>query len=181
MKWGRVVGVDDGYFERGKDTRAPLILTIMKGTVVEGFRFGWATVDGDDATERIESLLKDLHEQVSAVFLYGTIFAGTNVVSLPDLHKKLKKPIIAVVDEEPRGELIEKAFRVYGNIEMLKRYKSNPPMERINTRRGTLFVSYAGAEKGEVLRTIELYQLSSKIPEPLRLSHLIGRALGRWI
>jgi endonuclease V-like protein UPF0215 family len=181
MKWGRVVGVDDGYFERNKDKLAPLVATIMKKDIIEGFRFGWVSIDGTDATESILDLISDLKDQVSALFLYGTIFGGTNVVSLNDLHETLKRPVVAVVDEKPSEYLVRKALRIYGSPISLKTYNQNPIMERLDTRRGPIYVSYVGINRGEVLRLVELYQRAGKVPEPLRVSHLIGREMGRWI
>ena len=181
MKVGRVIGIDDGYFERGRDERAPLVATIMKGSVIEGFRFGWAAVDGSDATKRIIDLVRVYKEQVSAVFLYGTIFAGTNVVSLEDVFYSLEKPVIAVADERPDDRLVTASLRRYGREESLRVYHANPPMRELKTKRGVLYVSYLGASEGDVLRIVEHYQLVGKIPEPLRISHLIGREVGRWV
>ncbi len=181
MKLGRVVGIDDGYFERSRDRKAPLVITIMKSSVIEGFIFSWLDVDGTNATSIILDALAPIKEQISAVFLYGTIFAGTNVVSMNELYNNLKKPIIAIADEKPDNRLIERAFRVFGSEISWKIYTENPSMMELKTKRGILYVSSVGASRKEVLRIVEHYQLSSKIPEPIRISHLVGKAVGRWI
>lgn len=180
MKLGRAVGIDDGFFERGKDERAPLVATIMKGEVIEGFRFGWITVDGADVTDEIINLLTD-REQFSILFLSGTIFGGTNVVDMNRLFSHLQKPVVAVVDEVPEEEKILYSLKVYGRPESLEIYKRNPKMVLLRTRRGTLYASAVGASMGEVRKAIERYQFAGKLPEPLRISHLLGREVGRWI
>ncbi len=180
MKIGRVVGIDDGFFERGKDRRAPLVLTVMKSSVIEGFRFGWVTVDGDDATDSILDILPDT-SQISAVFLSGTIFGGTNVVDLEELYEAVKKPIVAVVEDPPEEGKILKSLSTHGTPSSVERYRRNPSMRPLETRRGILYVSFVGLTMGECKRLVEAYQFAGKLPEPLRISHLLGREVGRWI
>ncbi len=181
MKVGRAAGVDDGFFERGKDRVAPLVATIMKSGVVEAFRFNWVEVDGTDATERVLELLGVYQEQLGVLFTDGTIFGGSNVVDLYSLHKELRAPVIAVSGDVPDEEKVVSSLLRYGGEEAVKRYRENPPLEPLETRRGTLYVASVGVSLGEARRAIEAYQLSSKIPEPLRISHLIGREVGRWV
>ncbi|NPA86932.1 MAG: DUF99 family protein [Candidatus Diapherotrites archaeon] len=179
MKWGRVIGFDDGYFQRGRDPCAPLVGTVMKGPVVESFRLGAISVDGDDAEEAFLSLLPD-PEQFTAIFLYGNIFGGTNVVDPRRLHELTGLPVVSVVEDPPRMDLIERSFRDRERHAAFKKLLRIPLPEPLQTRRGILHVSFAGLSRGEAKRLIELYQMSSKVPEPLRLSHLIGREVGRW-
>ena len=180
MKIGRVVGVDDGFFERGKDKRAPLVLTIMKGPIIEGFRLGWVTVDGDDATDSIYNLLPD-PSQISAVLLSGTIFGGSNVVDLAELFQRVGKPVVAVVEDPPEEGKVLRSLSIHGTPSSVRTYQRNPPMKPLETPRGTLYVSFVGIDRGECRRLLESYQIAGKLPEPLRISHLLGREVGRWI
>jgi endonuclease V-like protein UPF0215 family len=179
VKTGRAVGIDDGYFERGRTRRAPLIATLMKGPIVEGFRLGWIEIDGKDTTESIRSILLPLKDQLGVVFLYGTIFGGVNIVSLEELYENLKLPIIAVADDKPEEEKVRASIIRHGGS--LEIYDSNPPMKALRTKRGVVYASFVGLTKGEAQRAIEAYQFSSRIPEPLRISHLMGREVGRWL
>lgn len=179
MKLGRVLGIDDGYFVRGRSRRTPLVGVVMKSAVLEGFRLGWITVDGNDATEAITSLVSPLRDQLGIVFLYGTIFAGTNVVDLQELYKELNLPIIVVVDDLPDDERVRRSLLRYGSS--LGVYERNPPIRSLTTKRGTVYATFVGVSPTETRRAIEEYQQTSRIPEPLRISHLMGREVGRWI
>ena len=179
MKVGRSIGIDDGYFVRGRTRRAPLVGTIMKSTILEGFRLGWVTIDGNDVTESIVSLISPLKDQLGIVFLYGTIFAGVNVVDLHKLYDRLNLPIIVVVDDLPDEERVRRSLLRYGGS--LEIYEKNPPIRALTTRRGTVYATFVGSSSSEARRAIEAYQQASRIPEPLRISHLMGGEVGRWI
>ena len=181
MKLGRVAGIDDGFFERGKDKKAPLVSTFMKENIVEAFRFGWVAVDGEDATSSILSLLEPYREQIGVVFLDGTIFGGSNVVDMNILYNELEIPIIAVTADIPQEIKVKKSILRHGGKRVLERYEQNPPMTILETSRGKVYASFIGVSEGEAKRAIERYQIASKLPEPLRISHLIGKEVGKWV
>ncbi len=160
MKYGRVLGVDDGYFERGTDSRAPLVGVVMKKCTLEEVHISFIEVDGNDATEKIMELIQ--LTKPSVTFLYGTVFGGTNVV---DLYK-IPVPVISVLERKPT----ERFYRTVG-----KYY----PVIPLYTRRGKLHTVLHGIDEGTAVKVIETYQCSSKFPEPIRIADIIGREVGR--
>ncbi len=171
MKKGRVVGIDDGFFRRGRDKNAPLIGVIMKGPVVDEIRITTIEVDGSDIYEGFDRILSRFK---GIAILYGTIFGGSMVVSLPYFYERYNTPVMAVLDQPPRIERVEKAIKRY-NPSFIENLRIS--FERI----GKIYASWYGISKTDVEKVLEMYTISSKIPEPVRIAHLIGRGFRWWI
>ncbi len=162
MKTGRVVGVDDAPFVRGRDRYTCLVFTVMKGSVVEGFLSGEIEVDGRDALGVIADKVGEV-SGVTSIMLSGSVFGGTNYVDPDELYERTGIPVIVVSEKKPK----ESFYRLFPH----SRHRLHP----LETSKGTLYVYSSGLENP--LPVIERYQLSSKLPEPLRLSHLVGRVV----
>ncbi len=173
MKFGRVVGFDDGYFKR--PGRAPLVGVICRGSVMEGVKITEIEVDGDDVTDKILDIITPMLDQLSAVFLYGTVFGGTNVVDMHAMGEVI--PTVAVSDRVPTPRFL-RAFELRRKAYLVER---NPPLLPISTRRGRVHAAWVGLTEGEAKRLIELYQINAKIPEPLRLAHIIAKGVGLFL
>ena len=169
MKFGRVAGFDDGYFRR--PGKAPLVATIFKGSTLEGIEIAEIEVDGTDATDRILEIVEPLKEQLTGVFLYGTVFAGTNVVDLRVIADLV--PVVAVVGKRPT-ERFARALALRGK-------KTAQHLVPLATKKGIVYAAWAGLSRGEAKKMVELYQLNSKIPEPLRVAHIIAKGVGLFL
>ncbi|HID09405.1 TPA: DUF99 family protein [Candidatus Micrarchaeota archaeon] len=175
----RALGVDDGYFGSRSGT-APFVGVLMRGPLVEGIVFRRITVDGLDVTEVLEEVLTrtKYSDQVRVVFTSGTVFGGTNVLDMRRVYDSCGLPVISVMRRPPgRGfrRAMERSPNAPAVLEILER---NPPVERLETGRGTLFVQYIGMGPADVKRVVEDYQIYSALPEPLRLAHMIASAVG---
>lgn len=173
MKFGRVIGFDDGYFRR--PGKAPLVGVIYKGSVLEGVKITEIDVDGTDVTEKILDIVEPLAVQLSGVFLYGTVFGGTNIVDIQKIGKLL--PVVVVADKRPT-ERFYKTFESRGKVFLLLR---NPALVPLKTKKGVVYVAWSGISKGEVKRLVELYQFNSKVPEPLRVAHIFAKGVGLFL
>src|SRR5437879_12111343 len=78
----RLIGIDDGPFPPKTDDEvryAPLIAVWLKGSHLQHLRTDWITVDGLDATRKVQLLLKgSLH---IPVLLSGVTCGGFNLIA----------------------------------------------------------------------------------------------------
>lgn len=172
----RAIGIDDGHFRSRIDSTTLLVGVIMRGnSLVEGIISTSVKVDGLDSTEKILSLIEKtkFKEQIRAVFLSGVNFAGFNIADIKKITKKLKVPVIVVFRREPRMQKIFKA---------LQRFKDKK--KRIKLFKNAGQIHYSGkiffqctCSKKEALELIKCFTSTSKLPEPIRIAHLIASGI----
>ena len=105
------------------------------------------------------------------MLLGGITFAGFNVVDIHALAAALDRPVLVVARRRPRLPLIQEALahlpdgaRKWAVIERAG------PMEPL----AGLFVQRAGLTPTEAAELLAATTLHGKLPEPLRLAHLIA-------
>ena len=108
--------------------------------------------------------------------------AGFNVVDIHDLHARLDRPVLVVMRRPPRFPLIRRALEhLPAGADRWRLIERAGPPEPV---RG-LLVQRAGLTLPEADRLLAATTLHGKLPEPLRLAHLIaggvttGRSRGR--
>ena len=122
-----------------------------------------------------------LHFQ--AVLLDGIALAGFNVVNIHEVHQSLGVPVLVVTRRSPDLPKIRETLlgRVPGGARKWSLIERAGPPEAL---RG-LFVQRAGLDLQEAASLIDATTLHGKLPEPLRLAHIIasgvtdGRSRGR--
>jgi len=179
----RILGVDDGGFIHKRGNRAEVIGVVFRGGHwMEGIMFTDVEVDGTDATDRIaEMIFKSPHmEQVSVIITDGLTFAGFNVVDITSLFDRSGIPVIAVADKKPDVDEVKKALQNLSDWE--KRWNSilnAGEMITVNTQRdlNPLYVQIAGISKKDAVEIVVKSATRSRIPEPLRVAHLIASGL----
>ena len=174
-----IIGFDDAPFDR-KYKYTYLIGTITKGACeVDGFIITKVEIDGNDSTKRIaESVINSRHyKQLRAILLNGITFAGFNVVDIEKLNEITKLPVIVVIRKYPNFEEIEAALKKIDQLWKLELMKKAGKPKEIKTKFGKVYVQYKGISFEEVRELINNLTLRSRTPEPIRISHMIGRAL----
>jgi endonuclease V-like protein UPF0215 family len=179
----RILGVDDGGFIHKRGNRAEVIGVVFRGGHwMEGIMFTDVEVDGTDATERIaEMIVESPHmEQVRVIITDGLTFAGFNVVDITSLFDRSGIPVIAVADKKPDVDEVKKALKNLSDWE--KRWTSilnAGEMITVNTQRdlNPLYVQIAGINKKDAVEIVVKSATRSRIPEPLRVAHLIASGL----
>lgn len=172
----RVVGFDDAPFVRRPGARVPLVGAVCSGTRFEGLVWGRVRKDGWTATQEVCRLLEGgkFLEQLHAVLLDGIAFGGFNMVDLPLLAERLGLPCVAVMRRLPDLEAMERALRHLPRAERrLGLLRRAGPIYQL---RGFTF-QVQGAEPEWVAQVLERVTDRGKVPEPLRLAHLIGAAV----
>ncbi|MBN2067451.1 MAG: DUF99 family protein [Candidatus Diapherotrites archaeon] len=173
-KLPRVLAIDDGFFRPRQKGRAILVGVVSRlDNRIEGILSGEVNVDGLDSTQKIISMLakSKFKQQVSFLILDGVNFAGFNIVDVDRLFKRLSVPIIIVFRKMPRMEKIEKAL---GNFKdgkkRLKLIAKAGEIHSFNSIHFQVKGTDAKTAKSVLRKTIKY----SKLPEPLRMAHLIA-------
>ena len=171
-----VLGIDDAPHGRDR-RRVPIVGVVTARDRMDGLLIGHVQRDGRNATDRIAALLRQspFDRHVQAVLLQGLTFGGFNVVDLPRLHTILARPVMVVVRRRPDLKRIEHALReaVPGGRRKWTLVEHAGEVEPM----GDLFVQRAGLSRGEARLLLEATTRHGKLPEALRLAHLIGAAL----
>jgi endonuclease V-like protein UPF0215 family len=180
-----VVGFDDGPFDRGRrGARVLLVGAVCARTRLDGVIAGRVTKDGRNATAAVAALVRgsQFDRHVRAVLLNGIAFGGFNVVDIHALAAALGRPVLVVARRAPRLALIRAALaRLPGGARKWRLIEQAGPMEPV---RG-VHVQRAGLTLGEARDLLAATTLHGKLPEPLRLAHLIaggivtGKSRGR--
>jgi endonuclease V-like protein UPF0215 family len=172
----RVIGFDDAPFIRNVGGSVSVAGVVCAGTRFEGMVWGQVEQDGWDATDVILELLlgRKFLPQLHVALFDGIAFGGFNVIDLPKLSEQLQLPCVAVMRRMPNLIAVEQAIRRLPQPEQR--------LERLQ-RAGTIhayppfFFQVCGACPKVTFSVLERLTDCGKVPEALRLAHLIGAAV----
>lgn len=155
-------------------------LIMRRDFIIDGFVFGSATLEGNDATDQILHMYEELHRSdISYMIISGLIVSMYNIVDIKKLFNSLQIPIIGITHNESDG--IEDAIKHHfpNSFESkINEYKKLGKRERITLHTAhDLFVRYEGCTIYEVKHLLNELTLQGSIPEPLRISKLLANAL----
>ena len=172
-----MLGIDDGPFEKGQPEPVPIVGVMMEGSeVVESVATTRFPVDGADATDFLASWISGLRSRPSlhAVMLGGVTIAGLGTIDLRQLSARLGVPVLSVTRRDPQHSRIEEALEAAPLVDRISITRGSPRAERI---RDGLFVAFAGVDRAGCEQLIGATTGKSNLPEPLRLAHLVARAM----
>ncbi|MDY6769661.1 MAG: DUF99 family protein [Candidatus Nanohaloarchaea archaeon] len=176
----RLVGIDDAPFEF-EDEATTLVGTVFRGgDYLEAVLMDEVTVDGLDATDTITGMVTEGRhaEQVQAVLLDGITVAGFNVVDLERLAADADVPVVAVSRTEPGSDGMERGLEnVDRAAERRARIDAAGAALQHGTGAGTVHFQYAGTDEATARELLDVATVRGQLPEPIRVSHLIGAAL----
>ena len=172
-----VLGIDDAPFDKWEDEEVPVVGVIMENaTLVEGVAVTSFPVDGSDATGFFSQWISDLRWEpmLNAVIFGGITIAGLGVIDIHALAGQLRTPVIAVTRHDTAQHDLARALRSAGLSDRLPIIERSPPAREVEEN---LYVASAGADP-EAVDDIVLATLNkARLPEPLRIAHLIGAAI----
>lgn len=169
-----VVGFDDAPFPREHRGDVLLVGTVCSRTRLDGVLSGRVRRDGSNSTDRMIAMVEgsQFAEHVRAVLLQGIAVAGFNVVDVHRLRSALGLPVLVVARRKPNLDAMRTYLR--HNVSAWKRkwdlIEAAGPMEPL---RG-LWVQRAGLTPAAAEHLVAATTLHGKLPEPLRLAHLIA-------
>ena len=178
----RIVGVDDARFDRTHDKWTRLVGVIYRGGLaMEGCLQVPIQVDGDDVTVQLVQMIKASAHfgQLRVIMTRDTIFAGVNVLDLEELVKLTELPVIAVSDSKPDMTRVKRALQRFSPNNWEAKFRileKNGPIHQTNAgpRQASIFLQWTGLPKAQAIELVHISATRSRIPEPLRVAHLIA-------
>jgi endonuclease V-like protein UPF0215 family len=155
----------------------PVIAVAMEGhDVTESVALGEFPVDGDGATEYLATWITGLRARpmLQAVILGGITIAGLGIIDVTALAERLGLAVLVVTRHNPARSELADALRAAGLHERLE------VLERIPRAYGVgegLYLAHAGVPRVEAERLLAVTLGKARLPEPLRVAHLIGQAI----
>ncbi|MDP8012157.1 MAG: DUF99 family protein [Thermoplasmata archaeon] len=175
----RAIGIDDSPFKR-YNKRTHIIGTIMRyANYIEGISIENIKVDGNDSTEKILKILKGkFNKQIKIIFLSGITFAGFNIVDIESIYDEMKIPVITVTRKNPNFEKIYSALKKYFDdyekrYELMTKYK----IYRMDFENYKIYSQFVGIDLKDAKNIIKKFTIRGNIPEPIRISHMVGSAI----
>lgn len=178
--FAHTVGFDDAPFDRNGPDGGPVrvVGAVFAGERLDGVVSGTVARDGSDATAELIRLVTTsrFYPQLRLIFLQGVAFAGFNVVDPVLLHHALGIPVLVVARRRPDRDRIRQALltRIPGGARKWAVLERLGPMEP----RGGVWVQRAGLSPSDAEAALAAWTLHGKIPEPLRVAHLIAGGIG---
>ncbi len=172
----RILGIDDAAFDKFNDTSVVVIGTLFRGgDFMDGVLTCNVKVDGDDATEKIISMINNskFKPQIRAIMLDGIAVAGFNVIDIDLLFEKTAIPVIVVIRNKPDMKKIVNTLEKLGMEEKIKILEK---AGKINSYK-KIFFQCKGLNNNKVEEILKISCTHSHIPEPIRIAHLIGSGL----
>lgn len=169
----RVLGIDDGPFDKFNDKEVIVIGTVYRGgSFIDGVLSTKVKVDGDDSTEKLVEMINKckFKPQLQTIILDGIAVGGFNVIDVKELNKKTKIPVIVVMRDYPDFKKIEKALTKLNHEEKIKLLKKAGKVYQL----GEIFIQAIGLTLKQAEEIINITCTHSLIPEPLRVAHLIA-------
>ena len=155
----------------------PIISVAMEGhDVIESVALGEFPVDGDGATEYLVSWIAGLRTQpmLQAVILGGITIAGLGIIDVTALAERLGLAVLVVTRHNPARSELADAVKAAGLLDRLTLLERTPRAYGISEG---LYLAHAGVPRVEAERLLMATLGKAKLPEPLRVAHLIGQAI----
>ncbi len=173
-----LLGIDDGPFHKGAGKPVPLIAVMTEGPdLVESIAVGEFPEDGPDAAAHLAGWIGGLRcsDALHAVVLGGITIAGLGVVDIQFLARRLDLPVIVCNRRRPTDEPLIAALRAAGFDERVTLVEASPSAHAGHV--DGLWIAQSGTDDAHARRLIEACSGKSRLPEPLRIAHLIAAAL----
>ncbi|MGH7527463.1 MAG: DUF99 family protein [Gemmatimonadales bacterium] len=171
------MGVDDAPFDKRQSGPVPVVGVAMEGhDVIESVALGEFPVDGEGATEYLAAWIAGLRVRpaLQAVIFGGITIAGLGLIDVTALAERLGLPVLVVTRHNPAGSDLADALRAAGLPHRLDL------LERVPRAYGIaegLYLAHAGGSRLEAERLVTATLAKARLPEPLRVAHLIGQAI----
>ncbi len=172
-----VLGVDDGPFEKGSSRSVPLVGVTMEGSdLVEAVSVTRFPIDGEDVTDFLADWIEPLRVKpaLQGIFFGGITIAGLAVIDVHALSTRLGVPVVIVNRREPSNRRLIEALESAGLGHRRAILERAPTAQCVN---GRIYAASAGSDPAAVVSLVRATLGKSDLPEPLRLAHLIARAI----
>ena len=172
----RILGIDDGPFNKFKKGKVLVVGTVFRGgSFCDGILSTKVTIDGADATKKIIKLVnKTKHKpQLQYIIFDGIALGGFNVINIEELYKKTKLPIIVVIRRMPDIKKITDTLKKINMESKIELIKKAGKIYHVNN----IYVQLKGLDVKEAKDVLKISCTRSLLPEPIRVAHLIASGI----
>lgn len=172
-----VLGVDDGPFEKGVSRDVTFVGVTMEGPdLVEAVSVTQFPVDGEGVTAFLADWIESLRvgPALQGIFFGGITIAGLALIDAYALSTRLRVPVSIVNRREPRDDRLIEALEAAGFAHRRTILERAPVARCVN---GRIYAASAGGDPETAAALVRATLGKSDLPEPLRLAHLIARAI----
>ncbi len=163
----------------------PVIGATCKGLHLVGLDRTEVYIDGRDATDQVQKMLQSSKhlQEIQYVLLDGVALGGFNLVDCEALYSTLKIPIITVSVKNPDLSAMKTALQKHFSdaverIALLDRIGSPEEFDvDIGLGPNVIYFKPFGTTVANAQELLRVLCKRSKVPEPLRLAHLIASIL----
>lgn len=143
---------------------------------IESVAMGGFPVDGEDVTGYLAGWISGLRTRpaLQGVIVGGITMAGLAVVDVADLAERLELPVLVVTRRNPVASELADALRSAGLDHRLALLARVPRAFGVGEG---LYLAHAGTSRADAERLVLSSIAKSRLPEPLRVAHLIGQAI----
>jgi hypothetical protein len=176
----RVLGIDDGPLQREHRGDVNVIGAVFRGADrLEGVLSTRVRRDGRNATDRLVEMISGSRfaAQLHYVMLDGIALGGFNVVDLPLLSGRIGLPVLVVTRNRPRPQAVREALlqHIPQGAARWRLIEKAGPVARVEG----LHCQMVGLTEAEAGSLIRLTRHAGKLPEPIRVAHLIAAGITR--
>lgn len=177
FRFSHVIAVDDAPFPREHRGNVPIAGVAYAGLRLEGTMHAHVRRDGADATRVLEAMIKGSRfaAHTRLILLEGIALAGFNVVDIHALAQALDMAVLVVVKRKPDRAAVKHALldHVRGGQRKWTLLEKAGEMEFAQG----LWVQRAGIEMADATALLRSLAQNGKMPEPLRVAHLVANVL----
>lgn len=177
MSRPHVLGIDDGPVDKRGPGPVPIVAVMMEGhDLVEAVATTRFPVDGEGATRFLAEWVAGLRcrPALQGIVLGGITIAGLGVVDVEALWRQLGVPVFVVNRRDPSDHRLHEALRAAGLEARMETVDRTPAAFAVGEG---LYVSAVGIDRPTATGIVRATLGKSQLPEPLRIAHLIGRAI----
>lgn len=180
MAWrfNHVIAFDDAPFAPAHRGDVPVVGVIFADLRPAGVLLTKVRRDGANATAVLAASVRGSrhYRHLRLILLQGIALAGFNVVDIAALTELTGLPVISVVRRRPNAAAVRRALlsRVPGGRDKWRRAVRAGDAEPMEG----LWVQRCGIGREDARRALRRFAFHGRLPEPLRLAHLVAGAVG---
>jgi endonuclease V-like protein UPF0215 family len=176
-RYSNVIGFDDSPFAKDHMGSVKVVGTVFAAQRFDGVLITDVEKDGSDSAETINRVIcrSRFKDHIQLLMLQGITLAGFNVVDARYLQQQLQIPVLVVSRKLPDLTSIRTALldNIADGARKWALINSLGPMQPMCG----LYVQRVGISETAAAATIRQFAMHGKVPEPIRLAHMIAGAL----
>jgi uncharacterized protein len=154
-------------------------VVMRRDLIIDGIEISKSTIRGDDSTQNIISMWKNMNRNdINCIFLGGIIISMFNIVDGNKVYRSTDIPVIALTYNDSKG-VAHNFKKVFPNSwqSKLEQYQNIGKRQRIVLQTGkAIFVRHWGLSLSDTIILLNYFTLQGSVPEPVRIAKLIARA-----